>query len=774
MIFSSQFYPNKSHINRFSKLISSLPFINKVINSPVKIVSDYLKKDQWVGIIYLDIVNFTSIEQTLGHGYCRSILNKMKNTCDIISKTDKLPFKHICNYCWGDDVCIFFTGDSEPSLNEIYKTAFDLRAELVNFMNQYLANNINFDSLKLMYKMDFHVGYSIIRNSGNGYDKDFYNGLKECFMIAKNNYSIYNIEMVDALKKLITHKNFNIVYQPLVNLFSGEIIGYEALTRGPKGTSLESPGVIFPLAEKSGLLYPVEKITREKALEQICNIQKGIKLFLNINPAILSDSSFSAGNTKRLLEDKGSLPQNVVFEITERTSISDFPAFRKALEHYRRQGFQVAVDDVGAGYSSLQSVAELQPDYIKIDRSLISNIHKDRTKRALVETFVTFSRKINSILVAEGIECADELRVMMDLGVNIAQGYYIARPGYPFPEIKNDCLLTIKNKLYNIKKTYDIYPHIGDIAQQTSSVDIETPTGQVVELFNNSKDFNVLTVLDSGKPVGLVMRDKLFAKLSNQYGFALYCKRPIKLLMNNQPLIVEWDTTIDIVSQLSMQRNDDNLYDAVIICQNGNYIGTISIQQLLDVITNLKLEFARVSNPLTNLPGIPIIEAKISNRISNADEYAVIYIDLDDFKSFNDRYGFERGNIALKITSNILSNAVVQYGTKNDLLGHIGGDDFVIITCPSKVKVLCEYVIKSFSKKIPRLYDKQDRVNGYIHTIDRSGLEIQVPIMTISMAVIEGRLGNPASLEELSRLAADLKKKAKRITGSVFITYNSP
>src|SRR5690606_12263676 len=135
------------------------------------------------------------------------------------------------------------------------------------------------------------------------------------------------------------------------------------------------------------------KLAREKAIAGCCELNKYQKVFINIPAQVIHDPQFTPGQTMKVLGAFGLAPHNVVFEITERSSIEDFSATKRLLEHYRIQGYQIAIDDAGAGYSSMQAIAELQPDYIKIDRSLIQNIHKDQIKEYIVDTFVTFAQK---------------------------------------------------------------------------------------------------------------------------------------------------------------------------------------------------------------------------------------------------------------------------------------------------------------------------------------------------------------------------------------------
>lgn len=245
------------------------------------------------------------------------------------------------------------------------------------------------------------------------------------------NLNTINDELIDIIER----KAISTVYQPIISLRNGEFLGFEALTRGPETSALRSPLELFRVAEESGCLYPLERICREKAIKSFAKPAVDTYLFLNLNPQSLKDPQFTPGLTRKLLHKKGLREEQIVFEITERQSIDDFEAFKIALLHYRRQGYLVAIDDAGAGYSSLQAIAELEPDFIKLDKSLIKGFDKNHVKAAIVEAFVTLTNKLGSKVIVEGIETLSEFKKAQELKVHYAQGYFIARPDNPCPVI---------------------------------------------------------------------------------------------------------------------------------------------------------------------------------------------------------------------------------------------------------------------------------------------------------------------------------------------------
>ncbi|MBN1822694.1 MAG: response regulator [Endomicrobiales bacterium] len=168
------------------------------------------------------------------------------------------------------------------------------------------------------------------------------------------------------------------------------------------------------------------------------------------------------------------------------------------------------------------------------------------------------------------------------------------------------------------------------------------------------------------------------------------------------------------------------------------------------------------ANPLTLLCGNIVIKSEIEKRLSTGKVFAMMYIDISNFKSFNDTYGFQKGDEVIKATANILIRSVKEYGEKGDFIGHIGGDDFVILTTNEKFGQIGDNIIKMFDTMAPDCYDPQDRARGYVIALDRNNNEHKYPMMTISIAVIDTSHRKIIHYGQLSEIAAELKKHAKQ------------
>jgi len=237
------------------------------------------------------------------------------------------------------------------------------------------------------------------------------------------------------LQEAIIRRDIQPVFQPVFDLATGEMIGMEALSRGPKGSEFESGETLFSLAERTELLAPLERVCREISIESAANDRSGRKLFLNISPAAASDPEFLGPRFCERVLAHGLKPENIVLEITERTYVIYESLFREVLSRFREQNFGIAVDDVGTGYSSLSSLAEIQPDYLKIDNVFVREIDRRKVKQDLLEALTSFARKMKTRVIAEGIETPEELKALQALGIEYGQGFLLARP-MPIEEIE--------------------------------------------------------------------------------------------------------------------------------------------------------------------------------------------------------------------------------------------------------------------------------------------------------------------------------------------------
>lgn len=584
-----------------------------------------------------------------------------------------------------------------------------------------------------------------------------------------------NKEYVAELKKILKKQNIRTLFQPIISLSDASILGYEALTRGPKGSILEMPAQLFATAEYSNLIWELEQLCRVSSIKRASKFKGNKYLFLNVDPNVINDPNFQQGFTKEFLAEHNLTPQSIIFEITEKTAVNDFAGFRKITDNYVAQGFKIAIDDTGSGYSGLRMLAEIGPKYIKIDMELVRNIDKDFLKQALLKTFQQFSVMTNMKIIAEGIETMEELATLMDIGVNYGQGFLLQRPSEVAQIINPAAVEYIKYKNNNNNDQYPLTASavkIGSIANRVDPITKHTKGKDVDKLFKSNPQLQGVPVVDDNNvPLGVVMRDKFYYRLSSQYGVVIFYNRPIDIMMDQKPLMFEHTTTLSLVTQTAMLRPDNEVYDSIIITKDDKYHGIITVKNLLEHTSRLELNVAIHSNPLTSLPGNIIIEQKLNEVIKATEPYSIIYIDLDNFKAYNDVYGFESGDKVLLSTSKIISTSINHKKPTDTFLGHIGGDDFIIVTPGYEVHDLCNYIVKQFNDSVKEYYNEKDLNKGFIFAENRNGEYTRFPLMSLSVAVITNRRHDFKNVYELSAEAARMKHKAKTSDKKLLFMY---
>ena len=612
--------------------------------------------------------------------------------------------------------------------------------------------------------IDLGMGYANIHSSRDlTNDASFSSAIEEARRMVRIPLDMKRLAIASRFNQIISQGMIEAHYQPILDFNSGSILGWEALARGPENSSFRSPVILFETAEQLGRLFALEKVCRESAIMNLGPLEEGQKLFLNIHPKTMADPEFSSGNTLEVMERAGLSPENIVFEITERHSVQEFDLFYRTLDHYRSQGFEVAVDDAGAGYAGLTTIAELQPEYIKIDKSLIDDIHKDPVKRALVETTVSFANKIGSKIIAEGIETKAQAVCTKDIGVHCGQGYFLSRPANPKPSLSKECQGLQSVSDISTKSVSCSQP-IGELAKPPHSVPPDYLVSDAQEFFKKNRRFSSIIVTRNEAPCGLVMEYHLNRQLSAQYGVALYYKRPIDSVMDDAMLTVDIDMPVEQAARKAMQREHMKAYDDVIITRKGLLYGVVSVQDLLNNLAQIQVEMAKGTNPLTGLPGNVAIEKEVESRVAQNRNFSIIYADLDHFKVYNDSYGFKNGDRIIKLIADIMTWARKKYGSQDAQLCHIGGDDFVLITSPETVDRLCKSITRCFGRLVKYCYCPEDRERGWILAKGRDGKERNYPLVSVSLGVIS--ISGQCTLMEIGERAAHIKKYAKSKPGN--------
>ncbi|WKY49267.1 GGDEF domain-containing protein [Eubacteriaceae bacterium ES3] len=563
---------------------------------------------------------------------------------------------------------------------------------------------------------------------------------------------------------ILQKKEIETVFQPIVSIKSGRIFGYEALSRGPVHTPLHFPDELFNYAEKLGKVWELEYLCRTKALESAMVQKINGRLFLNVNPNIMKDDEFKKGFTREYLNRFSIDPKQIVFEITEREAIDNMADFINIISHYKEQDYRIAIDDAGAGYSGLNLISDIHPNFIKLDMKLVRNVDKDMTKQSLIRSLNEFARFTGTSLIAEGIETEEELEALIEIGVEYGQGYLIQRP---HPKIKEiDAYIVERIKIENDKKIgtrHELRQQIkvDDICRMVKFISPDMLVSDVYAMFEEDPRISGYCIVKKSMPIGVITRNDLYRKISGQFGYTLYANKPVSKIMDTDFTLVDYQSTIDATGKIAMDRDPEKIYDFVIVTNRGRYYGVVTVKDLMEKLIEMEFVYAKHLNPLTELPGNIMIEEKLTTLIKNGEDMSVLYFDLDNFKVYNDVYGFEKGDVVLKEFSFLLRRELA-----GSFIGHIGGDDFVAVVPWNQAELRCQAIIEAFDLSVRSFYREEDIEKGFILARNRHDEEEAFPLLSVSIAGV--RTMRYKNIYELSEVAAKVKKICKKRSGSQY------
>jgi EAL domain-containing protein (putative c-di-GMP-specific phosphodiesterase class I)/GGDEF domain-containing protein len=279
------------------------------------------------------------------------------------------------------------------------------------------------------FTLGLRVGQGSIRpRPSQRIERCIFGGLEEAEKDFSRRRRELDLSRLRELQQILRSRSVRTLFQPIFRVPQRTIVGYEALCRGPEGSYLEPAERILGFAERSGMLGELEELCIEKALSNGHRLPLGSTLFLNLSFRGLEYLEGERGGLMVLARQAGWSPREIVLEITEHTYAEDPERILKRVMKLRSQGFRVAIDDMGTGYSSLHTLADVKPDYIKLDGMLVQGIASEPIKRNLISAIIGFAHTSQSLVIAEGVERQEEVTALQDLGVFLLQGFFFARP----------------------------------------------------------------------------------------------------------------------------------------------------------------------------------------------------------------------------------------------------------------------------------------------------------------------------------------------------------
>lgn len=576
-----------------------------------------------------------------------------------------------------------------------------------------------------------------------------------------------------AVRELLQSGALTMVFQPIVSLTDACVHAHEALVRGPTGSRFQSPEVLLQAAALEGCLFEFEVACVRLALKRWHAMGQDGRLFVNLSASALTYlmQSETSDSLMDFLLACRVLPRNLVIEITEHERVHDMDAFAAVIERVHATGVGIALDDFGDGRSSLRLWSQIKPELVKIDKYFTRDISTHSEKLKTIQAIQQLAETFDSLLVAEGIETADDLRVLRDLGVHLGQGYFLGRPqSQPLTDINDSTHSVLHDAQLAVLPDRSV-AHARNSLRRVSIVDapVVSPTttnDAVARLFEGAPGLHALAVVEDGKPLGLINRVAFMNEYAKLYYREVAGRKPCTQHINYQPRTIERYHQVDQLVGILTSDDQRYLSDGFIVTENGRYAGLGTGEQLVRSVTESRIEAARHANPLTFLPGNVPTSQHLQRLLRRGGGFVACYADLNHFKPFNDRYGYWRGDEMIRLIARIAQDACEP---RKDFLGHIGGDDFLLLFQSPDWFERCTRISEGFSAAALGLFESHDREQGGIYSEDRFGVRRFFPCTTVSLGIVRVEPGQFHRAEDVANAAATAKRRAKELAVGVWV-----
>ncbi|KVM85617.1 diguanylate cyclase [Burkholderia ubonensis] len=569
--------------------------------------------------------------------------------------------------------------------------------------------------------------------------------------------------------RLIADRALAAVFQPIVDLGSGTVIAYEGLIRGPRGTDLETPAALFAQAARDGATIALEHAAAITCLDAFAALGCDGKLFLNFSAGAILALAREREHAYTLLERAQIAAERIVIELTEQNASTDLAQVAPAVASLRDAGIQFALDDYGTANASMNLWLRLHPDVVKIDRFFIHDIALDPLKFEAVRAMQHFAHASGAKLIAEGIEHERDLIVVRDMGICCVQGFLLGRP-HAQPERVVAPAARDAIRAPHIA----VFPDASRAARPSGTVAAkmlvaapalprDVTSNDVLALFNRMPELHAVALVEHERPVALVNRRSFMDRFALPYHREVFGRKPCLQFANDAPLMIENATTVEQLALLLANNDQRYLADGFVITEHGRYVGLGTGESLVRAVTEMRIEAARYANPLTFLPGNIPISAHIDRLLARDAGFHACYVDLNQFKPFNDQYGYWQGDEVLKYAATVLAGIC---DPQRDFLGHVGGDDFLVLFQSDDWHARAAAAIGRFNDGAQRFYTLTDQRAGGLHGEDRHGNPAFFGFVTMAI----GAVGVPAGAhramrygsDEIASVAALAKRRAKQ------------
>lgn len=549
-------------------------------------------------------------------------------------------------------------------------------------------------------------------------------------------------------------------FQPIVDLKRAEIAGFETLARPTSGGDFKGPSELFDAAERTGLLWDLETVTRGTSLQAASEWPAEAKLFLNTTPEVFADPRFCGAVLESVRATPGLTPSRVVLEITERSEQQHVQGLEEQVRLVKASGFEIAIDDVGAGTSGLNRIMALRPHWLKLDRELVEGIHQDRVRQNLIRFLVRFATLSGVRMIAEGIEKQEELATLMDLGVVFGQGYLLGRPGSRQQTLRADIRDFIRNA--RLGGPMGLQPDrrgdtVAPFVRPVLTIDSRRRVGEVAAELLRDSEVSGFVVVEGTQPVGWCDRDSLLrAAADNRSG------QLIGFVVSPGLACAGPDASIPDVLDLACSRDERNAGTPIVITGERGVLGTLSVTDLLFAASKLARNVQLRIAPLTGLPGRVRADEHLLSLLSPAPSRPdqprlgtgpsdIAIVDIESFAQYNEQMGYELGDELLRRTVQGLQ-ALAEEQQARIFLAHLGDDRF-LVTAPSPT-------LRSLAHQFAERFDEREK--AWASTLSTNAALVP----RCRVVLFEAGTRTLRSAQSLYRLAEQLHRGARTGAGA--------
>ena len=574
-------------------------------------------------------------------------------------------------------------------------------------------------------------------------------------------------DFASLFQSIMLERNLSAVFQPIMDLRNRRFHGFEALIRGPAGSPLESPQRLFACARQSHRVGEFDQLCVRTAVEGFAAAGLPGHLFLNVTEALFDCGWFAQEPTLQWLQEHGLPPSRLVLELLESDALAEDTQAFVAAQFLRELGYELALDDLGQGFGRFALWKRLRPRYLKIDRSYVAGLADDPFKAAFVRSMLLLSEASRSVVVAEGVESERELLTLRELGVSMAQGYFIARPqARPAPEPAvpvHDALRDPQPALHSLASRGSIEQPLLGLARQIPPVAPQTRLDQVLRMLEQDSELTSVPVVDEqGRALGIINRYVVADRLFRPHVRDLFGNKPCTMVMSSDVLRLDARSSLRQATSLIADSSYRHATEGVLVTEDRHYRGLLLVGDLLRLVTEFQVQAARYANPLTLLPGNVPINDCLDRWLREERSFAAAYADIDHFKPFNDKFGYRMGDEIILMLAEVLRSRLAPQGS---FLGHVGGDDFIALSRSAQWESELRGVLDGFEQAVARLVEPQVLAEQGYWAENRRGEATfyALPTLSIGAFVVE-----PACFEshrEVANVLAELKRAAKRMNG---------